>query len=128
MITLDASLVIAHLQSHDPNHLAATRLLRERAGEPFLMHGINLAEVLVGGVRVGRGRELLADLVAIGVQVADRDEQEPMRLAVHRAETGLKLPECCALDVALASQSTLGTLDARLAAVARSRHLEVVPA
>lgn len=125
MITLDASVVIAHLQPRDAHHEAATAYLREHADQPLLMDSLNLAEVLIGGVKAGRGQELLDDLHAIGVRVADRRDHEPLRLAALRVETGLKLPDCCALDTALTSKSTLATFDEQLADAARTRHLTV---
>ena len=127
MITLDASVLIAHLQPRDPHHQAATEYLREHADEPFMIHSLTLAEVLVGGVRAGRGQELLNDLHAIGVRVADTREGKSLRLAALRVETGLKLPACCALDTALTSASTLATFDERLASAARAHHLKVAP-
>lgn len=126
MITLDASAVIAHLESRDPHHREATSYLREHADERLVMHSLNLAEVLVGGARVGRGQEMLDDLQAIGIRVADRAEGEPLRLANLRAETGLKVPECCALDTALAwKASALATFDHNLAKAARKRGIIV---
>ena len=128
MITLDAGLVIAHLQPRDPHHAAATAYLREHADQPLLIHSLNLAEVLVGGVRAGRGQELLDDLHAIGLRVAVPHDGESLRLAALRVETGLKLPDCCALDTALASESMLATFDEHLARAARARHVRVDPA
>jgi predicted nucleic acid-binding protein len=127
MITLDASVVIAHLQPRDAHHQAATALLRDHADEPMLIHSLNLAEMLIAGVRAGRGQELLDDVHAIGIRVADQREGEPLRLAALRVETGLKLPDCCALDTALSCGSTLATFDERLAHAARTRHLTVSP-
>lgn len=127
MITLDAGVVIAHLQPRDLHHRAATAYLREHADERLLIHPLNLAEVLVGGVKAGRGRELLADLHAIGIRAADRVDGEPLRLATLRVESGLKLPDCCALDTALTSGSALATFDDNLAEAARTRHLAVGP-
>lgn len=127
MITLDASVVIAHLQPRDPHHQAAATFLREHPDETLLIHSLNLAEVLVGGVQAGRGREMLRDIEAIGVQVADPADGEPLRLAMLRAESGLKLPDCCALDTALVYDSVLATFDDDLAEAARRRHLTVAP-
>lgn len=127
MITLDASVVIAHLSPGDPHHRVATRLLRASAGEGFLMHALNLAEVLVGGVGVGRGQEMLADLEAIGIRAAERRDGEALRLATLRATSGLKLPDCCALDTALTNASALATLHEALAKAARERHVTVAP-
>lgn len=123
MITVDASVLIAHLDPHDAHHRAATTVLQSALGDTLLTHPLNLAEVLVGGVRVGRGEEMLADLQAIGVQVAHPDAGAPLRLATLRATTGLKLPDCCALDTALAVRAPLATFDDRLAEHASRRHV-----
>ncbi len=127
MITLDASVVIAHLQPRDSHHQAATAYLRACADEELVMHPLNLTEVLVGGVMAGRGQELLADLQAVGIRAADPTDGEPLRLATLRVETGLRLPDCCALDTALVSDSVLATFDDNLAKAARTRHLTVAP-
>lgn len=94
---------------------------------PLLIHSLNFAEVLIGGVRAGREEEMRTDLHAIGIRVADRPEHEPVRLARLRVETGLKLPDCWALDTALVSQSALATFDDALAKAARRRHIVVAP-
>lgn len=127
MITLDASLVIAHLNPRDPHHEAATSYLRDTAEESLLIHSVNLAEVLIGGVRAGRGEEMRADLHAIGIRVAGRSEGEALRLARLRVESRLKMPDCCALDTALTTESTLATFDDALARAASTRHLDVAP-
>lgn len=127
MITLDASLMIAHLYPHDPHHQAATEYLQAAGGEGFLIHSVNLAEVLVGGVKAGRGDEMLADIEAAGVAVAERPAGEPLRLATLRATAGLKLPDCCALATAIATASTLATFDEALARAAREHHVTVAP-
>lgn len=127
MITLDASVVIAHLYPYDADHAQATGYLQASAEEGFLIHSLNLAEVLVGGVRAGRGQEMLTDLEAIGIHAADRGDGEALRLAHLRAGSGLKLPDCCALDTALTTGSTLATFDEALAQAARVRHVTVAP-
>lgn len=128
MITLDASLVIAYLHAQDPHHRAASEYLRGSAAAEWVIHSVNLAEVLEGGVQAGRGQEMLADLEGIGLRVADRPDGEPLRLANLRATTGLGLPDCCALDTALSTASTLATVDDGLADAARQRHVTVEPA
>jgi predicted nucleic acid-binding protein len=127
VITLDATVVIAHLYPQDPYHEVATDYLRASADEGFIIHSLNLAEVLVGGVRVGRGQEMLTDLEAIGLHVADRKDGEALRLATLRVTSGLKLPDCCTLDTALTTASTLATFDDALAKAARQHHVTVAP-
>jgi hypothetical protein len=106
--------VIAHLNAHDSHHQAATAYRRDAAGERLLIHSLNLAEVLIGGVKVQRGQEMLSDMHAIGIGVADRTEGEALRLAHLRVECGLKLPGCWALDTAPDHQVHPGHLRRRL--------------
>lgn len=127
MIALDASVIIAHLYVPDPHHETATDYLRNSADQGFVVHSLNLAEVLVTAVRAAREQEVLADLEAMGVRVADVHEGEALRLARLRATSGLKLPDCCALDTAIITGSTLATFDDSLAKAARKFNVAVAP-
>lgn len=127
MIVLDASALIAHLSPDDTHHDAAGSVLLDAIDAPLLVHPLSLAEVLVGGVRIGNGAKMLADVHAIGVRLADRDDGEPMRLAELRAATRLTLPDCCVLDVAVNHRATLATFDRALATAARRLGIDVVP-
>jgi predicted nucleic acid-binding protein len=128
VIALDASVLVAHLSPHDAHHHAATGLLRDAAGERLIAHDLTLAEVLVGGARIGREEQMLADLRAAGVQHADRPEGEPLRLARLRARTGLKLPDCCVLDAALGHAASLATFNRTLVTAAQQVNVEVLTA
>lgn len=119
MIALDASVLIAHLNTADIHHQAATTLLLRSEPGQMLVHTVTLAEVLVGGVRIGQGALMRDDLHAAGIAIAPHDDGEPLRLAEMRADSGLKLPDCCVLDVAVHHRATLATFDDALAAAAR---------
>jgi predicted nucleic acid-binding protein len=125
VIALDASVLIAHLNPADPHHQAATDVLLAGTPGRMLVHTITLAEVLVGGVRVGQGAAMRDDLRAVGITVAPPDDGEPVRLAELRASSGLKLPDCCVLDVAIRHQASLATFDTALAAAAAERGVPV---
>lgn len=127
MIALDASVLIAHLNPTDQHHQAATAILLAGTPGQMLVHTVTLAEVLVGGVRIGQGASMRDDLRAAGIAVAAHDDDEPLRLAELRATSGLKLPDCCVLDVALHHQASLATFDDGLAAAARQRGVRVEP-
>ena len=126
MIALDASVLIAHLSPVDSHHAQATAILLDATPGLTLVHTLTMAEVLVGGVRVGRGAAMRDDLRAAGVDVAPHDTDEPLRLAELRASTGLKLPDCCVLDVALHHRASIATFDAALASAARQRGVAVL--
>jgi predicted nucleic acid-binding protein len=128
VIALDASVLIAHLNPIDRHHQAATAILLAGTPGQMFVHTVTLAEVLVGGVRIGQGASMRDDLRAAGIAVAAHDDDEPLRLAELRATSGLKLPDCCVLDVALHHQASLATFDDALAAAARQRGVRVEPA
>lgn len=127
MIVLDAGVLVAHLSPSDAHHEAATQLLLAATDESLAVHALTLAEVLVGGVKIDKGAELLADLQAIGLGLAVRDDDEPLRLAELRALTGLRLPDCCVLDAAQTNAAQLATFDRALAAAAGRLGVTVLP-
>ncbi len=117
MIVLDASVLIAHADEHDAHHGQAVDLLDETS-DPLGASPITLSEVLVRPVRDGileRAQQYIADL---GVEPIGLGDDAPMRLAVLRAETGLRLPDCCVLLAAQQTQGSVLTFDDRLARIA----------
>lgn len=128
MIALDASVLIAHLNPVDSHHAVATELLLSNLSESFVIHPITMAEILVGAARFGREAQMHGDLLAMGIQVAPRDDEEPLRLARLRATTKLKLPDCCILDTAMAAGTALATFDRALAEAAVAHRIPVLPA
>ena len=126
MIALDASVLVAHFAPQDAHHQDATRLLTQLAGQGLVIHTVNLAEVLVGGVRLNRGPEMLSDMEQLGIRIAAPADGEPLRLATLRATTGLKMPDCCVLDTAITHEADLATFDDALAAAARNAGLQVL--
>lgn len=127
MIVLDASVLLAFLSRHDRHHGDASALLLEAVDSALLVHSVTMAEVLVGAAKVGREVALLGDLVALGVTLAPPDDEEPLRLARLRATTGLRLPDCCVLDAAQVTASSVATFDRSLATAAGRVGLVVVP-
>lgn len=126
MIVLDASVLIAFLNLADQHHDRSNEIMTAEAIGGFGIHQLTLAEVLVGGVRVGRANQLLADLRAVGVVPLDPAPDEPLILAELRATTGLRMPDCCVLAAALHHTVPLATFDARLRSVAESLGLSVL--
>lgn len=127
MIVLDASVLIAHLDPADAHHQAATGILLGAESGQMLVHTLTLAEVLVGAVRVGRGAAMHDDLLAAGIEIAEHDDGEALRLAELRAGSRLKMPDCCVLDVAVRYDAAVATFDAALAAAAARYGVPVQP-
>ena len=127
MIVLDACVLTAHFDAEDALHEDARNLLRSVADEAFGMSPLTQAEVLVGPARAGRLDRAVAALAQLDVQTVAMETDAPMRLAMLRAETGLKLPDCCVLLAAeQAGEVQIATFDDQLYAVARQRGFAVL--
>jgi len=118
VIVLDASVLIAHFRRSDPHHQAATALL-EAAGEQQLgASTVTLAEFLVGPTKAGMFDGALQGLERLGIRELPLREGASAALAALRAQTGLKLPDCCVLHAAQELGGSVATFDEPLAAVA----------
>lgn len=127
-LVLDASAVIAHLDSGDAHHDKVEALLLAAQGQTLAASPITLAEVLVGPARAGQLDRAQGVLETLGVRTVDLERDSPSRLATLRAQTGLKLPDCCVLVAAQSLRATVVTFDDRLAAVGRTLDLDVLGA
>ena len=128
MIVLDASVLIAHFEETDPFHEQATALLSSAADQALAASAITVAEVLVGPARAGQLDRAVGVLGQLEVRTIPLSEATPPQLAALRAETGLKLPDCCVLvATSLAQGTALASFDNRLRSAARHRGLKVLP-
>lgn len=125
MIVLDATVLIAHLDSSDVHHDHATALLLEMAAHPLAASPLSLAEVLVGPARSGQIDRATAALATLDVTTVWLDADAPARLALLRATIRLKLPDCCVILAAEQIRGELATFDERLATAARDRGIRV---
>jgi predicted nucleic acid-binding protein len=122
VIVLDASVLIAHLDADDALHADASDLLRSVAEEPLRASPLTEAEVLVGPARTGRLDRAIAALAQLQVRTVPFGDDAPVRLAMLRAETRLKLPDCCVLLAAeQLGAARIATFDDRIDAAARHR-------
>ena len=123
---LDAGVLIGLLDPEDTHHAAATEVFS--LGIRFLVHPVNLAEALIGPERRGRSLEAFEDLRRFGVVPETLGTNEALILARVRAEHSLRMPDACALAIAVGNDIPLITFDERLAAEAKKRGLyEPVP-
>lgn len=126
MIVLDASVMIAHLLEGDAHAAEALEILDTE--DELSMHPITIAESLTGPAKRGVVDTADRAIASLGVERFRPFVDEPRQLAILRAETGLKLPDCCVLATAERKDATLATFDKRLADAARSRGVAVVGA
>lgn len=123
---LDASVLIAHLEAADAHHERATQLLLDQADAEFGVSPLTMAEVLVGPARIGALASVQSAIRGLDISLVPLDAQSPERLAVLRASTRLRLPDCCVLLAAELERASLATFDERLAAAAGDLGIQVV--
>jgi predicted nucleic acid-binding protein len=127
VIVVDASVLIAHLDENDAQHDRALDELLATAEQKLGCSPITLTEVLVGPARAGRLGDARAAVTDLGVGEIPLGDDDAARLASLRAETALKMPDCCVLLAAEdARAEAVLTFDDRLARAAERRRLRVV--
>lgn len=125
MIVLDASVLIAYLDSEDKHHSAAETLLADALDDPLAASSLTLAEVLVVPVRDGRLDAVRAVLRDLEVQELALPADSAARLAQLQVGTGLKMPDCCVLLAAEDAAAGVASFDERLAKAAEDRGVRV---
>jgi predicted nucleic acid-binding protein len=126
VIVLDASVLIAYLDSEDAQHDRAETLLARAIDDDFAVNTLTLAEVLVMPARrsrLGTARKALEDL---DVHELTFPADSAVTLAELRAVTNLKMPDCCVLLAAEDARASVASFDDRLCDAAASRNLVVV--
>lgn len=126
MIVLDASVMIAHLLKGDPHAAAALDILDTE--DELVMHPLTIAESLVGPAKQNVVELAERAIDTLGVGRFHPADDESRRIALVRAATSVKLPDCIVLATAERLSATLATFDRRLADVARERGVNVVGA
>lgn len=125
MIVLDASVLIAYLDADDARHGAADGLFAREIDE-LGVNTLTLAEVLVAPARRGLVDvvlDILGDLEVVELPIP---RGAAVRLASLRAQTGLRMPECCVLLAAGDAEARIATFDRQLARVASDRGIDVL--
>lgn len=126
MIVLGASVLIGHLDARDPHHTRATALLEATDAEPLGASTITLAETLVAPARAKRLDEAKVALERLGIAELSLGAEAPAQLARLRAETGLKLPDCCVLATAQQHGGSIASFDVDLRKAARKLGLDTI--
>ena len=126
MIVLDASVLIAYLDSDDNHHVAAEALLVGAIDDDLGANPLTLAEVLVVPALDGRLESAQTVLRELEVDELPFPRDTAVRLAQLRASTGLKMPDCCVLLAAEDAGAAVASFDDRLAHTAEDRNLTIL--
>jgi predicted nucleic acid-binding protein len=126
VIVADASWIVALRDPDDAHHAEATAINESTASEDALLHPVTLAECLVAPALLGVLDEAAASLRA-AFEIVPFDDDAPIRWALLRAESGLRLPDVVVLDTALRHGArAIATFDDRLTSRSVDRGLGVL--
>ncbi|ALJ19936.1 type II toxin-antitoxin system VapC family toxin [Microbacterium sp. No. 7] len=121
---LDASVLIALRSPQDVHAERAAALVLD--ADRLIVHPVTLAECLVRPARAGRaGQVRQALLDGLGIRLWSPDDDEPERVALLRAQSGVALPDCYPLALAEQTGRPLATYDDALRDAARARGVGV---
>lgn len=126
MTVVDASVLIAHLDSNDAHNQRAAQILERVVPGGIGASPLTLAEVLVVPARAGQLDRVMSALTALKVELIPLPPDAPERLALLRASTNLKLPDCCVLLAATTSRSDIASIDERLVTEAMQLGLSTI--
>ncbi|MGH2873086.1 MAG: type II toxin-antitoxin system VapC family toxin [Solirubrobacteraceae bacterium] len=121
-VALDTDIVIAFLDPGDEQHATAVAELRPRlaAGDHLLAAATVYAETIVRPLQDGTDTTLDEFFDSAGIAVVAIDRSVARRAAALRAtHPSLRLPDAISLATAIATDSTLLTLDNRLRRIAQ---------
>ena len=94
--------------------------------DDFAANSLTLAEVLVVPARVRKLAQAQAALDELGVQELPFRADSAEKLALLRADTGLRMPDCCVLPAAEVASAAIASFDGRLMHAARARDVVTV--
>lgn len=126
MIVLDANVIIAYLDGENVHHQRAEELLALEIDDDFGANSLTLAEVLVLPAREKQLDAVRTILDELDVQELPFPGQTAVRLAELRAETGLKMPDCCVLLAAETHDARVASFDSQLTRAAVGRQVDVI--
>jgi predicted nucleic acid-binding protein len=114
VIVFDASVLIAYLDAEDAQHHKAEAMLAREIDDEFAANPLTLAEVLVGPARTGRLDAARSALRELEIAEQSFPADTAVRLARLRADTGLRMPDCCVLLAAQDTAARVAAFDERL--------------
>lgn len=123
LTVLDATILVAHFDDTDEHAPAARQILVD--ADRLAVSTLTLAEVVVGAAVAGRLQEQLDALAELEVVEVPIEAGAVGALARLRADTGLKMPDCCVLHAAdVAGAEAIATRDDKLRRAAAGRGFE----
>ena len=115
VVTLDAGVLIALMNSQDAHHEWAVDLLKQTLHDELNMSVLTMAECLVAPERQGLGKKFAENIAKLEIKIEPLTSEASTHLASLRAQTNLRMPDAVALQAAQTRGNRLATTDKTLA-------------
>lgn len=123
LTVLDASVIIAYLDARDRHHVSVRAIVA--GADELAASALTLGESAVDAARAGRLPDWQRAITTLQVRPVALAADCAPALARLRAETELRMPDCCVLHAAdEVHADAIGTRDTRLTKIARERGYE----
>jgi predicted nucleic acid-binding protein len=124
-IALDAGVVIGLYNDKDAHHRWAIDFMFQTTAEKLHISAINYAEIIVSPLRLKKEQTFLNSIRGLGLAVDSVSSSDVMHLSKLRIETGLRMTDVCAIQLAIKHDCPLATTDNSVAKAAKSLGIEV---
>lgn len=124
-VALDAGVVIGLYDDQDAHHEWAVNFMIQTTAETLQISSLNYAEISVAPVRQGNDLAFFSGISGLGIEIKPVETADTLQLAKLRVETGLRMTDVCAIQLAIKNDCALATTDKAVAKAARSLGIEV---
>lgn len=124
-VVLDAGIVIGLYNDHDSHHEWAVNFMFQTTAKKLHISSLNYAEISVSPVRAGIADKFFRGIDGLHLEIDPIETKDTLQLAKLRVETGLRMTDVCAIELAIKHNCPLATTDKSVAKAARSLGIEV---
>ena len=124
-LVLDAGVVIGLYNDQDAHHRWSIDFMFQTTADKLHISAINYAEIIVSPMKLGMEQKFLQAIQGLGLSIGSVDSQDVMELSKIRNETGLRMTDVCAIQLALKKECPLATTDKAVAKAAKGLGVEV---
>lgn len=124
-LVLDAGVVIGLYNDKDAHHKWAIDFMFQTTADRLHISAVNYAEIVVTPMRLQVEEAFLNGIQGLGLYVDTIGSNDVMQLSKLRIETGLRMTDVCAIQLATKMSCALATTDKSVAKAAKALGIEV---
>lgn len=124
-VVLDSGVIIGLYNDNDSHHSWAVDFMFQSAADELHVSALNYAEVSVGPIKAGLADPFFSGMNGLQIKIDKLTTKDVMSLAQFRADTVLRMPDVCAMQLAHRLDGILATTDKSVAKAALDLGLQV---